>query len=104
MTSALLFEVKMRLNTSVALCLLAGTFASALPAASPQDDTTTNIPTTASDDVNEAAEQLEQLAAFAQDEVNSTLSANGNEARGGKCTLSNLAVRREWYVKLPLIP
>jgi tyrosinase len=90
----------MRLNTPVALCLLAGALSNALPAASPQDDTTTDLPTTASSDVNEAADQLEQLAAYAQEQVNSTLSSNGNEARGGKCTLTNLAVRREWYVKI----
>ncbi|KAH7127011.1 hypothetical protein B0J11DRAFT_291635 [Dendryphion nanum] len=89
--------------SSVALCLLAGTLSHALPA--PQDgptatttvtDATSPLPTAASTDIAAATEQLEQLAQFAQDIANSTLEETSSKQKRGSCTLSNLAVRREW--------
>jgi hypothetical protein len=88
------FTFNMRLNHAV--LLLAGTLSQALPAPSPQDDST--LPTEASTNINTATDQLAQLAEFAQEVVNSTfVDANGN-AKRGTCTLQNLAIRREWYV------
>lgn len=91
----------MRLNTPVALCFLAGTLSHALPA--PQDDpsttvtaeTTATLPTAASTNTAVASDQLAQLAEYAQNEANSSLGDSSKSKRGG-CTLSNLAVRREW--------
>ncbi|KAF3054156.1 hypothetical protein E8E11_011943 [Didymella keratinophila] len=90
----------MRFISPLALSLLAGTLSHALPA--PQDGptaTTDAAPSSvtfasASTDTAVAADQLDQLASFAQEQVNATLSEN-NKKRGG-CNLSNVAVRREW--------
>ena len=90
----------MRFDTPAALLLLA-TVTSAFPA--PQDDpsptvtsaATTTLPTAASTDVAVASDQLEDLAAFAQNITNSTL--DGNTKRGG-CGLWNLSIRKEWCV------
>ena len=90
----------MRFTSPLALSLLAGTLSHALPA--PQDGspaTTDAAPSSvtfasASTDTAVAADQLDQLASFAQEQVNATLSEN-NKKRGG-CNLSNVAVRREW--------
>lgn len=84
----------MRINTSVALCLLAGSLSSALPA--PQQDSTTGLPPNVVDTGDDLA-LLESLAAFAAADVKSELSGNGNVKRG-TCNLNNLAVRREWSV------
>jgi tyrosinase len=89
----------MRFN-SVALCLLAGALSNALPA--PQEDptpTSTALPTAASSDIVAAADQLEQLAAHAQEVVEEELEAAAKKR--GTCNISNVAVRREWYVKRP---
>jgi tyrosinase len=100
----------MRLNTHVALCLLASTLSTALPA--PQDDpsatttlsdgatATATLPVAASTDTAVASDQLDQLAAFAQEEVKSSLEGATRKQKRGGCTLGNLAVRQEWYVDL----
>lgn len=100
----------MRLNTHVALCLLASTLSTALPA--PQDEpsaTTTlsdgatptaTLPVAASTDTTVASDQLDQLAAFAQEEAKSSLEGATRKQKRGGCTLGNLAVRQEWYVDL----
>lgn len=90
----------MRFTSPLALSLLAGTVSHALPA--PQDGPTTTTDAapssvtfvSASTDTAVAADQLDQLASFAQEQVNATLSEN-NKKRGG-CNLFNVAVRREW--------
>lgn len=90
----------MRFTLPLALSLLAGTLSHALPA--PQDEPTATSDvapssvtfTSASTDTAVAADQLDQLASFAQEQVNATLAGN-NKKRGG-CNLSNVAVRREW--------
>lgn len=90
----------MRFTSPLTLSLLAGTLSHALPA--PQDGSTASTDTapplvtfvSASPDTAVAADQLDQLANFAQEQVNATLSEN-NKKRGG-CNLSNVAVRREW--------
>lgn len=94
----------MRLPTSVALCLLAGTLSSAYPA--PQDEpvstttlpdgATTTLPVSPATDTAVASDQLAELANFAQDLVNSTLEEASSKQKRGGCTLKNLAVRREW--------
>ncbi|KAF2691729.1 Di-copper centre-containing protein [Lentithecium fluviatile CBS 122367] len=85
----------MLFTSQVALGLLAGTLANAIP--TPQDEaTTTSLPTAASTDVAEASEQLAQLAEYAQGLVNDTLEESSSKRKRGGCTLSNLAVRREW--------
>ena len=90
----------MRCSSPLALSLLAGTLSHALPA--PQDEPSSTVSaapssvtfTAASTNTAEAADQLDQLSSFAQQEVNATLSKNNNK-RGG-CNLFNVAVRREW--------
>ncbi|KAF2192260.1 Di-copper centre-containing protein [Zopfia rhizophila CBS 207.26] len=93
----------MRLNTPVALCLLAGSLSNALPA--PQenpttttlsDGATTTLPTAASKDTAVASDQLEQLASFAQDQASASLADSSSKQKRGSCTLGNLAIRREW--------
>lgn len=81
----------MRLTTSVALCLVA-TLSNAIP--TPQEEASGAIlPAQASPDESQASDQLAQLAQFAGQSTNDTLSQN--EKRGG-CSLWNLSVRREW--------
>jgi tyrosinase len=96
----------MRFTSSVALTLLAGTLSNALPA--PQDEATSTLtasttttviqtsalPTAASDDTTVATEQIEQLAQFALQEANATLT--NNASKRGSCNINNVAVRREW--------
>lgn len=70
----------MRFTSPVALSLLASTLSNALPA--PQDEPTTTVSaapssvtfTDASTDTAVASAQLDELAAFAQEQVNATLS------------------------------
>jgi tyrosinase len=98
----------MHLNTHVALCLLASTLSSAIP--TPQDEpavtttlsdgATTTLPAAASSDTAVASDQLDQLAAFAQEEANSSLEGASTKQKRGACTLGNLAIRQEWYVDL----
>jgi tyrosinase len=84
----------------LALSLLAGTLSHALPA--PQDEPFSTVSaapssitfTAASTNTSVAADQLDQLSGFAQQQVNASLSEN-NSKRGG-CNLLNVAVRREW--------
>lgn len=78
----------MRLNTPVALALIVGAVSNALPA--PQS----SIPSQAASDDTTAAEQMAQLAQYAQEQVNSTLTAAASK-RGG-CNIHNVAVRKEW--------
>jgi tyrosinase len=102
----------MRLNTHVALCLLASTLSDALP--SPQDESsatttlsdgaTTTLPVAASTNTAVASDQLDQLAAFAQEEVKASLEGATRKQKRGGCTLGNLAVRQEWYVDLFFYP
>ncbi|KAF1975455.1 Di-copper centre-containing protein [Bimuria novae-zelandiae CBS 107.79] len=81
----------MRLNTSVALCLLAAV-SNAIP--TPQEEISpADLPTEASPVETEANDQLAQLAEFAAQTTNETLAQN--EKRGG-CSLWNVSVRREW--------
>jgi tyrosinase len=88
---------RMRFTSSVALTLLAGTLSNALPA--PQEAATSTIPasalpTAASQDTATATEQIDQLALFAAQQANATLTNNG--AKRGSCNINNVAVRREW--------
>lgn len=81
----------MRLNASLALCLL-GAVSNAIP--TPQEETpASSLPSEASPDETQAQDQLEQLAQFASQTTNDTISQN--EKRGG-CSLWSLSVRREW--------
>jgi tyrosinase len=87
----------MRLSSSLALTLLAGTLSNALPA--PQDEPTStldqaSLPTAASTDPSVASEQLDQLSKFAQQQVNAALE--DNSSKRGTCNTFNVAVRREW--------
>lgn len=90
----------MRFSSSLALTLFAGSLSNALPA--PQDEPTATVSaapssvtfTDASTDTAVAASQLDELAAFAQAQVNATLGQN-NQKRAG-CNIFNVAVRREW--------
>ncbi|KAL5113696.1 hypothetical protein ACEQ8H_008425 [Pleosporales sp. CAS-2024a] len=93
----------MRFSTSVALTLVAGSFSYALPA--PQEDGTTStrtiessaLPTAASADPTVAADQVDQLLQFAQQQANATLADNSSKkSKRGNCTIHNVAVRREW--------
>jgi tyrosinase len=80
----------MRFTSPLALSLLAGSLSHALPA--PQEDPSTIVPST---DTTVAFDQLEQLSAFAQTQVNASL-AESSKTKRGTCNLSNVAVRREW--------
>jgi tyrosinase len=88
----------MRFTSPLALALLAGTLSHALPA--PQDTPTSTVvdqsslPTSASSDPAIASEQLEELALFAQQQVEAALAASSSKR--GTCNKSTLAVRREW--------
>jgi len=90
----------MRFSSPLALSLLAGALSNALPA--PVDEPTSTVSaapspvtfTEASADTAVAADQLDQLSEFAQQQVNASLAEN-NSKRGG-CNLFNVAVRDEW--------
>ena len=90
----------MRFTSPLALSLLAGTLSTALPAA--QEGSSATVPaapspvtfTDASTDTAVASSQLDQLAAYAQQQVNSSLPESSKKR--GSCNLSNIAVRREW--------
>ncbi|KAH6638846.1 hypothetical protein C7974DRAFT_122363 [Boeremia exigua] len=90
----------MRFSSPLALSLLAGTLSNALPA--PQDTPTSTVSaasasptfTEASSDTAAAADQLNELSSFAQQQVNATLAENSNKR--GTCNIFNVAVRREW--------
>lgn len=93
-------QVKMRFSSPLAFSLLAGTLSNALPAPQDKSSSTVSAPpssitfTAASTDAAVAADQLDRLSDFAQQQVNASLAEN-NSKRGG-CNLSNVAVRREW--------
>ncbi|KAF2021979.1 Di-copper centre-containing protein [Aaosphaeria arxii CBS 175.79] len=82
----------------VVVILLVSSLSNALP--SPHEDTapTYTLPAAASTDVAEASKQLDQLAKFAQQQARSLLKQehNGEKPGKGKCTLENVAIRREW--------
>ncbi|KAF2197864.1 Di-copper centre-containing protein [Delitschia confertaspora ATCC 74209] len=94
----------MRLNSQAALLLLAGTLTSALPV----EDTpvftttaaggaTTTLPAVASRNTAVAQSQIEQLANFAQELANTTLTeAQEKMKRSSSCNIFNVRVRREW--------
>jgi tyrosinase len=79
----------MRLN-SLALVLTAGTLSSAMPA--PQNDP--SLPTQPSSDPAVASQQIDQLAAFAEEQARAALE--GNSAKRATCNINNVAIRREW--------
>ncbi|KDN66925.1 hypothetical protein CSUB01_10449 [Colletotrichum sublineola] len=84
----------MRLNTPVALALVAGAISNAFPT---QNRTKINLPTTASRDLAEAGKQLAQIATFAQTTWNQVLASNNSSSQNrSTCNLSNVAVRKEW--------
>ncbi|KAF2752065.1 Di-copper centre-containing protein [Sporormia fimetaria CBS 119925] len=83
----------MRFTNSAALCLLAGSLTHAFPA--PQETAPElPLPTEASTNIPVALDQLDQLAAFAQQEVEQELEAASKKR--GSCNIFNVAVRREW--------
>ncbi|OSS46640.1 hypothetical protein B5807_08960 [Epicoccum nigrum] len=90
----------MRFTSPLALSLFAGTLCNALPAAQEAPSATLSAApssvtfTDASTDTAVASSQLDELAAYAQQRVNSTLSESSKKR--GPCNLSNVAVRREW--------
>ncbi|KAF2708625.1 Di-copper centre-containing protein [Pleomassaria siparia CBS 279.74] len=97
----------MRFASHVVLCVVASTLSTALPAPQEEpsptvtlaDGATTTLPTAASTDIAVAIDQLEQLANFAQDEVNASLEDTTTGKRmqkRGTCNRKTLAVRREW--------
>jgi hypothetical protein len=88
---------KMRFSTPLALTLFAGTLSNALPA--PQDEATSTIvqaslPTEASTNPSVASDQVDELAQFAQQQANASLTDNASKR--GTCNIFNVAVRREW--------
>jgi tyrosinase len=90
-------EDKMRFNSPLALTLIAGTLSNALPA--PQDAATSTIaqaslPTAASSNPSVASEQVDELAQYAQQLANATLTDNASKR--GTCNINTVAVRREW--------
>lgn len=91
----------MRFSSPLALSLLAGTLTHALPAPQEEPSATVSLAsssvtlTAASTDTAVAAAQLDELADFAQSQVNTSLSENSNTKRTG-CNIFNVAVRREW--------
>jgi len=90
-------DVKMRLHTTVALCLLAGAVSHALPQAptAPSEDSeATTLPTEASTDPTVASSQLNDLAEFAQTQANKSLS--DSSTKRSSCNIYNVAVRKEW--------
>jgi tyrosinase len=102
----------MYLKTPTALCLLAGTLSNAITARQVESTVTTTetlingtspyVPTAAANNLVVASDQLDRLATFAHNQTTTNMRTNGNEKRGG-CTLRNLAIRREWYVKCPVV-
>jgi tyrosinase len=88
---------KMRFNSPLGLVLVAGTLSNALPA--PQDEPTSTIvqaslPTAASTNPSIASDQIDELAQFAQQQANASLTDNASKR--GTCNIFNVAVRREW--------
>jgi tyrosinase len=87
----------MRLNSQVAFCLLARAVTNALPQGAPPTPAqpaaeTATLPTEASTNTAVAASQLADLAEYAQQQANASLSSS----KRGPCNLSNVAVRKEW--------
>lgn len=95
----------MHLNAPLAIALLFGAMASAAPAPASQDgaatttlsgSATATLPTAASTDTAVASYQLDDLASFAAQQANSSVASTSSKNKRGACTLSNLAIRREW--------
>ncbi|KAF2641664.1 Di-copper centre-containing protein [Massarina eburnea CBS 473.64] len=84
----------MHLNTSIALCLLAGAVSQASP--TPQKRASITLPTSASTDITEAVEQLAHIASYAQDTWNTTLAGTNSKRKRGTCNIGNVSVRKEW--------
>ncbi|KAI4938445.1 hypothetical protein J4E85_000885 [Alternaria conjuncta] len=84
----------MRFNSPIALALLAGTLSHALPAPQDAPIDPSSLPTAPSSDPSVASEQLEQLALFAQQQVEEALAATSSKRAA--CTWNNVSVRKEW--------
>lgn len=84
----------MRFNSPIALALLAGTLSHALPAPQDAPIDPSSLPTAPSSDPSVATEQLEQLALFAQQQVEEALAATSSKRAA--CTWNNVSVRKEW--------
>jgi tyrosinase len=91
----------MHLNAPLTVALLFGAMASAAPAPASQDgaattSATATLPTAASTDTAVASYQLDDLASFAAQQANSSVASTSSKNKRGACTLSNLAIRKEW--------
>ncbi|KAI4658211.1 uncharacterized protein J4E79_007193 [Alternaria viburni] len=84
----------MRFNSPIALALLAGTLSHALPAPQDAPIDPSSLPTAPSSDPSVASDQLEQLALFAQQQVEEALAATSSKRAA--CTWNNVSVRKEW--------
>ncbi|KAF2741570.1 Di-copper centre-containing protein [Polyplosphaeria fusca] len=80
----------MRLNASVALCLLTSA-ANALPQPQ-QPAATATLPSEPASDTAAASSQLDELSKYAQSLANSSLTSSKRAA----CNIANVAIRREW--------
>ena len=96
----------MHLNAPLTITLLFGAVASAAPAPASQNgaaatttlsgNATATLPTAASTDIAVASDQLDDLASFAAQQANSAVASTSSKNKRGACTLSNLAIRKEW--------
>ena len=95
----------MHLNAPLTIALLFRAMASAAPAPASQGGAATTtlsgssmatLPTAASTDTAVASYQLDDLASFAAQQANSSVASTSSKNKRGACTLSNLAIRREW--------
>lgn len=95
----------MHLNAPLTIALLFRAMASAAPAPASQGgaatttlsgSSTATLPTAASTDTAVASYQLDDLASFAAQQANSSVASTSSKNKRGACTLSNLAIRREW--------
>ena len=87
----------MHLNAPLTIALLFGAVAAAAPATTTlSGSATATSPTAASTDTAVASDQLDDLASFAAQQANSLVASTSSKNKRGACTLSNLAVRREW--------
>lgn len=85
----------MHLNAPLTVALLYGVVASAATTTLSSNATAT-LPTAASTDTAVAIDQLDDLAFFAAQQANSSVASTSSKNKRGACTLSNLAIRREW--------
>ncbi|KAI4916637.1 uncharacterized protein J4E92_009141 [Alternaria infectoria] len=84
----------MRFNSPIALALLAGTLSHALPAPQDAPIDPSSLPTAPSSDPSVASDQIEQLALFAQQQVEEALAVTSSKRAA--CTWNNVSVRKEW--------